>query len=59
LTIDYMELLKECGHPDAPLVRAFLEEHRDDATFMTRARVINKVFLIDSLVPNSPALAAG
>lgn len=51
LTIEYMDLLKTHGHPDALAVREFLGQHGDDHVFQARALVLNRVFLIDQLRP--------
>jgi hypothetical protein len=51
LTIEYAKLLKQYRHPDAPAVREFLLDHQDDPVFQARARVLNRVYMIDSLAP--------
>lgn len=51
LTIEYMDLLKTYGDPEAEEIRDFLDQHRDDHVFQARSRVLNKVFLIDRLIP--------
>jgi hypothetical protein len=48
-TIQYANLLKQHGHPDAPEVRAFLDQHSCDRMLAARARVLNRVFVLDVL----------
>lgn len=49
LTVQYANLLKEQKHPEKPSVRRFREQHRDVPGFEARARVLNRVFLLDLL----------
>ena len=57
LSIEYMDLLKTHGHPDAQAVREFLDQHRDDQVFQARAQVLNRAFLIGQLIPQQPTTA--
>lgn len=54
MIIEYMNLLKTYGHPEAQAVREFLDQHQDDPVFQARARVLGRVFLIDQLRPQQP-----
>jgi hypothetical protein len=57
LTVEYIDLLKMHGDPEAEEIRDFLHQHRDDRVFQMRSQVLNRVFLIDLLVPQNAAKA--
>lgn len=42
--IEYTNLLHKVGSPDDPRARAFKEEHRGDAEFQRRVRVVEMTF---------------
>jgi hypothetical protein len=54
LTIEYLDLLKTWGHPDAPAVQDFVERHRDDSVFQRRVQTLNNAFLVGTLLPQPP-----
>ena len=46
LIIVYTDLLHKHGDPDAPEVKAFVEQHRDDADFVRRAEMLNRLQIL-------------
>ena len=57
LTVEYIDLLKLHGDPEAEEIRDFLHRHRDDRVFQMRSQVLKTVFLIDLLIPQNAARA--
>ncbi|MFA6038802.1 MAG: hypothetical protein WCV62_03935 [Candidatus Peribacteraceae bacterium] len=44
LIIQYTNLLNQYRDPNAPEVKAFVEQHKDDVVFVGRAKKLNKMF---------------
>lgn len=44
LLVDFTNLLHRHRRTDAPKVKAFLKDHRDDPAFLRRARVVMLLF---------------
>lgn len=44
LIIQYTNLLHQYRDPNADEVKVFVEQHKDDAVFVSRAETLNKIF---------------
>lgn len=50
LILQYLDLLKQWGDPEAPAVVQFLDRHRDDPVLLARARLLRKIYMFEAFV---------